>query len=142
MRKKIKILCFSLFFLSLCWVLPGCAQKTGISLSSENQIAQAFQKGESNFFVESKGTVEKLLSDDEKGSRHQRFLLRLNNGHVILIAHNIDLAPRVDLLKAGDEVSFRGEYEWNNKGGVVHWTHYDPKGRKGGWLEHGGHRYQ
>jgi hypothetical protein len=42
----------------------------------------------------------------------------------------------------GDEVEFRGEYVWNAKGGVVHWTHRDPRGAHvGGWLRHAGRTY-
>jgi hypothetical protein len=40
-------------------------------------------------------------------------------------------------------IQFYGEYEWNNKGGVVHWTHRDPNGHHvGGWLKHNGSTYQ
>jgi hypothetical protein len=40
-------------------------------------------------------------------------------------------------IAPGDEVSFRGQFEWNDRGGVVHWTHHDPRGvRPGGWLRH------
>lgn len=89
------------------------------------------------------GKVTRVLSDDNDGSRHQRFILELSSGRTLLVAHNIDLAPRISSLKTGDTVSFYGEYETNPQGGVIHWTHHDPQGRHvAGWLEHGGRRYQ
>jgi hypothetical protein len=107
------------------------------------QIVQAFHSQQGNLPVESEGTVIKIMADDREGSRHQRFLIRLANGHTLLVAHNIDLAPRVDDLQAGDIIAFKGEYEWNSKGGVIHWTHRDPAGRHpGGWLTHKGRIYQ
>lgn len=93
--------------------------------------------------VSGSGTVTRILSDDNDGSRHQRFILRLGSGRTVLIAHNIDLAPRVPSLREGDTVSFYGVYETNDRGGVIHWTHGDPQGRHTpGWLEHNGQRYQ
>ena len=93
--------------------------------------------------VQGSGTVTRVLSDDNDGSRHQRFILRLASGESLLVAHNIDLAPRVTGLKVGDTVSFNGEYEWNDRGGVIHWTHDDPRGSHvDGWLEHNGRRYK
>jgi hypothetical protein len=89
------------------------------------------------------GIVEKVLRDDTKGSRHQKMLLALPSGQTILIAHNIDLAPRIESLREGDTVEFYGEYEWSAKGGVVHWTHRDPGGRhEHGWLKRNGTVYQ
>lgn len=93
--------------------------------------------------VSGSGTVVRVLTDDNDGSRHQRFILELGGGRTVLIAHNIDLAPRIGSISIGDTVSFFGQYETNDRGGVIHWTHKDPQGRHvDGWLEHRGNRYQ
>ena len=108
-----------------------------------SEVYSAFQDKKSDVQVTGNGSVTKVLPDDLKGSRHQKFILKLPSGISVLIAHNIDLAPRIPTLKEGDEVAFFGEYEWNSKGGVVHWTHHDPNGKHlDGWLKHGGNRYQ
>jgi hypothetical protein len=92
---------------------------------------------------EGAGTVVRVLSDDTQGSRHQRFIVRLASGRTVLIAHNIDLAPRVEGLETGATVAFSGEFEDNDKGGVVHWTHQDPRGRHvAGWIKYQGRVYQ
>jgi len=109
---------------------------------SSGAIAVAFDERRSGVEVEAEGRIEAVLPDDREGSRHQRFLVSVGRGHTVLIAHNIDLAPRVPLRK-GDGITFHGVYEWNEKGGVVHWTHHDPDGRReGGWIEHEGRMYR
>lgn len=111
--------------------------------TSDKALKNAFENKISNVRIGGSGEVIKILPDDTQESRHQRFIIRLKSGQTVLIAHNIDLAPRVNSLMVGDHIIFYGEYEWNSKGGVVHWTHHDPKGRrKGGWLNHGGKIYQ
>ena len=111
--------------------------------SAEDQLLSAYENRQSNLPVEGSGVVVKILPDDLQGSRHQRFILRLSSGQTVLIVHNIDLAPRVPALREGDRVEFRGEYEWNSKGGVIHWTHHDPNGRHvSGWLKYKGQTYQ
>ena len=111
--------------------------------SGDQALAQAFAEHTTDLEVEGVGTVMRLLADDEEGSRHQRFILRLESGQTLLVAHNIDLAPRIDGLEVGDTVAFRGEYEWSSRGGTIHWTHRDPDGdHAGGWLRHDGTTYR
>lgn len=106
-------------------------------------LTNAFNERISGVQAEGSGVVIKILSDDNEGSRHQRFILKLHSGQTLLIAHNIDLAPRLSSLREGDIVEFNGEYEWNSKGGVIHWTHLDPNGHHdAGWLKHNGQIYQ
>lgn len=89
------------------------------------------------------GKVVHLLPDDNEGITHQKFLLRLDNGQSLLVAHNTDLAPRISGLKKGDMVEFCGEFVDNDKGGLVHWTHHDPSRRHAaGWLKHNGKIYE
>lgn len=115
-----------------------------ISASGADEIlARAYENRQSDLQVKGSGTVARVLPDDNKGSRHQRFILRLASGQSLLVAHNIDLAPRISALAEGDRVEFHGEYEWNARGGVIHWTHHDPGGRHpGGWLRHNGRTYE
>ena len=110
---------------------------------SDAIIANAFSNHESNLQVSGQGFVTRMLPDDNSGRRHQKFVIKLPSGKTLLIAHNIDLAPRIRSLREGDTVQFYGEYEWNEKGGVLHWTHRDPNGSHvAGWLQHQGQRYQ
>lgn len=89
------------------------------------------------------GEVDRLLADDNQGSRHQRFIIRTASGHTLLVAHNIDLAPRLEQLREGEALRLHGEYVWNDRGGVIHWTHHDPQGRRdGGYIDRMGRRYQ
>lgn len=112
-------------------------------IKSNQAITDAYKNRTSDIQVRGSGIVSRILSDDNKGSRHQRFILRLPSGQTLLVAHNIDLAPRIDNLQNGDSVQFYGEYEWNSKGGVIHWTHHDPGGKHvSGWLEHNGRKYK
>ena len=119
---------------------PGVSTTPG---STDAQIQQLFDNGQSGVQVMGSGTVTRLLTDDIEGDRHQRFILKLASGHTLLIAHNIDIAPRLEGLKVGDNVSFYGEYAYSYEGGTIHWTHHDPGGSHvAGYLEWQGHRYQ
>ncbi|EGQ8029073.1 DUF3465 domain-containing protein [Vibrio vulnificus] len=129
------------WFLAFWVVFTSCFS---VSLYANDAVLQqAYQSQQSDLQVQGFGQVAKVLPDDNDGSRHQKFILKLNSGQTLLVAHNIDLAPRIPNLKVGDSVEFYGEYEWNKKGGVLHWTHKDPQNRHAhGWLKHNGQVYE
>jgi hypothetical protein len=106
-------------------------------------IKEAYKKKLDDVFVEDSGEVIKLLKDDTHGAQHQRFIIKTSNGKTVLVAHNIDIADRINSIRIGDTVTFRGEYVFNPKGGILHWTHHDPDGSSvGGWIEHEGKTYK
>lgn len=62
----------------------------------------------------------------------------------VLVAHNISTSQRVP-VKPGDTISLRGEYEYTEKGGTIHFTHkpkYNSRSGQGGWIEFKGVRYE
>jgi len=119
-------------------VPPAAAAPDGGNAAS--QYKPAYRNGSQ---LTTSGVVIRTLSDDRDGSRHQRFIIRVDGGDTLLIAHNIDLAPRLDGLKAGERVRVSGEFAWNPRGGTLHWTHHDPQGRHvTGYIEWRGRRYQ
>lgn len=143
-----------LALMTCSFLLVACTQtdQTATAAGQSNQqtidnamILQAYKNKQSDVWVEGSGEVIKLLKDDNDGSRHQRFLVKLSmrEKQTLLFAHNIDLAPRINSLQVGDTITFKGEYEYNPKGGVVHWTHHDPAGAiAGGWIKHAGKTYE
>ena len=113
------------------------------STAADKAISNVYQTQQSGSQMAGEGVVDRVLSDDNDGSRHQRFILRLTSGQTLLIAHNIDIAPRIEALRNGDRVAFYGQYEWNAEGGVIHWTHHDPAGQHvAGWVKHNGMVYK
>jgi len=133
---------FAFVFVSCASTGPATEQRSK-PLVDDSPIGRAFASGASDIQVEGEGTVIRVLPDDLNGPRHQRFIVQLASGQTLLMTHNIDIAPRIDGLKVDDSVSFNGEYVWNEKGGVIHWTHHDPQGRHvAGWVVHNGKTYK
>ncbi|KQA39341.1 DUF3465 domain-containing protein, partial [Vibrio cholerae] len=94
------------WFLAFWLVLTSCFS---VSLYANDAVLQqAYQSQQSDLQVQGFGQVAKVLPDDNDGSRHQKFILKLNSGQTLLVAHNIDLAPRIPNLKVGDSVEFYG----------------------------------
>ncbi len=124
-------------------VLSGCQSRPdGGPTPDELRLLDAFESKRSGFMVTVTGQIDRVLEDDNEGSRHQRFILRLSTDQTLLVSHNIDLAPRAPVRRGGS-VTVRGQYEWNDRGGVLHWTHHDPEGRRdGGWIRQDGELYR
>lgn len=132
---------------------PGISARTerpatgsGAVASTNAELLEAMRARRSGVMLTVRAEVLKVLADDRDGARHQRLLLAIDEldaaYDTLLVAHNIDLAPRVP-ARAGDTLTVRGQYEWNEKGGVIHWTHHDPgERREGGFIVHDGERYE
>ena len=144
-QRKLFILIAALLVSGLYAKYPGLFSSVVNRAPAKGQstIARAYRTRTSHVQVSGQGMVIRVLPDDRQGIRHQKFILRLPSGQSLLVAHNIDLAPRIPDLKKGDRISFTGEYEWNPRGGVLHWTHKDPHGRHpAGRLRRGDELYQ
>nr|WP_259366556.1 MULTISPECIES: DUF3465 domain-containing protein [unclassified Colwellia] len=86
-------------FTLLQWSIFACA----------TSLNEAYKIKKSNIQIKGHGKVIRILNDDNQGSRYQNFTLKLSSGNTILIAHNIDLSPKVNLISKGDMVCFYGE---------------------------------
>ncbi len=139
---------FLVLSFTACHAPSNAQQLESTSASSTVQmdagaIVEAYNAHRNVPQVQGIGIVVKVLKDDTNGLQHQKFLLKVSDNITILIAHNIDLAPRVDDIHEGDTVAFKGEYIYTPKGGTVHWTHKDPRGNHAaGWLEHKAKKYE
>jgi hypothetical protein len=127
--------------------LPEPAGEAPESLALQGELRdaakEAFEARARGRIITTGGRVERVLADDRDGSPHQRFIIRTPGGLTLLVAHNLDLAARLEGLAVGDRVTLRGEYEWNEQGGVMHWTHDDPQERhEAGYIDWQGRRYQ
>jgi hypothetical protein len=127
-------------------LLPlGCASQTQslkLGSPSDGEVLEAQAEHARKHEVTVTAPVSKLLPDDTEGIPHERFLIRLSNGSTVLVAHDTARAPRVP-VQAGDTITIHGEYIWNEKGGVLHWTHHsDTPYHPGGWIELNGRHYE
>ena len=73
----------------------GCArQESAIAPDQPVTTTPAIlTTGTSHTQVQGTGVVTRLLPDDEDGSAHQKFIIRVPSGQTLFIAHNTDLAP-------------------------------------------------
>jgi len=124
------------------WLKPDLFASFDFAKNESDKIMTAWEKRQSNILVEAQGHVVLKLPDLEDIKTVQRFLVSLENGHKVMVVHNLDVAPRVP-VSVLSAIRFKGEFDWTEAGGMVHWTHRDISGkREGGWIELLGERYQ
>lgn len=108
-------------------------------------VCSAYRDGRSRVEVVADGRVTAVLGVAAgRVSPHEGFLLRLGSGCdvTVRVEANTDLTGEFPIAR-GDRVVVKGEYEYYPRGGVIHWTHRDPRGRhEGGYVEAGGRTYQ
>ncbi len=115
--------------------------------AASSTVRALYNAKQSDTWVETSGRVEKLLPDDtdtsDNSGKHQKFLLLVPGDITVLVAHNISTAPRVP-IRQGDTITLRGEYEYTEKGGTIHFTHkpkYNSRNAQSGYIDFKGQRY-
>ncbi|MGH7708459.1 MAG: DUF3465 domain-containing protein [Vulcanimicrobiaceae bacterium] len=128
------------------FALAGCAG--GGSDAGNGAVYAAWQAHSSRVEVTASGSVARMLRVQRGGQfgPHEGFLLHLTgapgHGLTVKVEDNLDLTGPIP-IHAGDAVVVRGEYEYNALGGVVHWTHHDPRGHHAaGYIQVGGRTYE
>ncbi len=91
------------------------------------------------------GTVLGILGTHEGVSgNHEGFFLKLSQecDLMVRVETNVDITGPVP-IRNGENVTVKGQFEDDAEGGVIHWTHHDPRGRHiSGYVEADGKLYQ
>jgi hypothetical protein len=91
------------------------------------------------------GTFVRFLPPDLKPPCHQLFIIKMDSGPEVKVAHNSDVAATIpDSVSKGDRLELKGEYIYEPGGGVVHWTHHaDGGSHEPGYIivENSGKKY-
>jgi hypothetical protein len=133
----------SVFALVAVALLAGCAAN-GSAAPDNAAVCHAFTSGTSHVEVTAQGTVVRAFGVQAgRESPHEGFLMRLSSdcSVVVRVEANVDFTGTF-ALRPGQTVVVRGEYEYYALGGVIHWTHRDPRGRHaGGFIQVDGHQF-
>jgi len=113
--------------------------------ANNGQICSLYSSGQGGVEVIGQGTVLAVLGTREgRSGQHEGFLLRLHQqcDLMVRVETNVDITGPVP-VRDGEIVTVKGQFENDPMGGVIHWTHHDPRGRHvSGYVEAGGKLYQ
>jgi hypothetical protein len=120
--------------------LAGCAPPP----PDDRAVCSAYDATRSGVEVVADGTVTRIFGvRPGRVSPHEGFLLRLSSGCslIVRVEANTDFTGPIPLAQ-GQRAVVKGEYEYYPLGGVIHWTHRDPRGRhENGYIETNGQSY-
>ncbi len=125
---------------ALGWALSACGGPG--SADPNAAVYNAWRDGRSRVEVTASGSVARVLGVESGPSgRHEGFLLHLRgaagHGLTVRVEDNVDITGEIPLA-AGDDVEVRGEYIYDSRGGLIHYTHHDPRFRhEGGYVRVG-----
>lgn len=139
MHKALALACIAV-------ALSACSQQSGSQTAAgDSAVCAAYQSQRSRVEVVAQGKITRLLGTrDGRSGSHEGFLVRLDSGCnlVVKVETNVTLTGPVPLT-LGEPVVVKGEYEYYSLGGVIHWTHRDPRGyHEGGYVQADGATYQ
>jgi hypothetical protein len=114
-------------------LLAACAGGGGSADASNAAVFDAWRAARSRVEVTASGSVARVLGQREGPSgMHEGFLLHLRGGAgrglTVRVEDNTDITGPIP-LRAGDDVVVRGEYIYDSRGGIIHYTHRDPRAR-------------
>ncbi len=125
--------------------LAGCIG--GVGGDGNGAVYDAWRAGRSHFEVTASGSVSRILGTRlGRSGVHEGFLLHLSgaggHGLTVRVEDNVDLTGPIP-LEPGEAAAVRGEYIYDPRGGLIHYTHRDPRGRHAaGYVQVAGRIYQ
>lgn len=148
MKKDLLLKLFSLSIIS-AFTLTSCYQAEIPLQNIESLVDINSQKGSGKVVVNDTiiGTVTEILPDDNDGTPHQIFMIKISSkrfeNKVAKIVHNTDIAPRVP-VKVGVVVEIKGDIIVNEDPIVIHWTHktLGNSDHPHGYIKVGGKTYE
>jgi hypothetical protein len=125
-------------------VLGACSG--GGNAASNATVYDAWRTHRSYVQVTASGSVARVLGTRlGPAGMHEGFLLHLNGaegrGLTVRVEDNTDLTGPIP-MSAGDDAVVRGEYIYDPRGGIIHYTHRDPRGHHpSGYVQVNGRLY-
>ncbi len=116
-----------LVLFTFSWALSAPLIATPGEVHDDKSVISAINSRRNAYYVQAGNlVVSKILPTDTKGLPHEKWMATLSDGSSVMIVYNLEMGEEVR-LKVGDVFSVGGQFIWTKKGGLIHWTHDDPR---------------